>query len=87
MVKNDNLQNIWNNFLQLKEQSGIIKILLKSCRAKDITSWQNIVKYLPTSIYNFARRYLILTLSNGTNLKRWTIKENSSCALCTAKET
>ena len=42
---------------------------------------------LPNNIWNFARRYLIYSLSNTTNLQIWKLKENSNCFLCDHKET
>ena len=42
---------------------------------------------LPNNIWNFARRYLIYSLSNTTNPQIWKLKENSNCFLCDHKET
>ena len=41
----------------------------------------------PNNIVKFARRYLIYSLSNGTNLQKWKQKETSTCQLCQYKET
>ena len=53
---------------------------------KDIQSWQILVKRLPINIHNFCRRYLVMSLANNSNLKRWKISNSELCSLCTKKQ-
>ena len=39
------------------------------------------MRRLPGSIFNFSRRYLILTLASNFNLFRWKKRETNLCAL------
>ena len=48
--------------------------------------WQRVVKNLPINLHNFCRKYLVLSLVNCTNLKRWKISENNNCELCNCPE-
>mgnify|MGYP001793917946 CR=1 FL=1 len=50
-----------------------------------ITSWQDVIKRLPESIYSFCRRYLILALPTKANLKIWNCSETNICSLCENK--
>ena len=50
---------------------------------KDIQSWQILVKRL----HNFCRRYLVMSLANNSNLKKWKISNSELCSLCTKKQT
>ena len=81
------VDDIWETFLGLKEQSTVIKKIVESCYNKDIILWQSIMRRLPVSIFNFSRRYLILTLANNSNLFRWKICETNLCALCEQVQT
>ena len=53
---------------------------------KDIQSWQILVKRLPINIHNFCRSYLVMSLANNSNLKRWKISKSEMCSLCTKKQ-
>ena len=53
---------------------------------KYIQSWQILVKRLPMNIHNFCRRYLVMSLANNSNLKRWKISNSELCSLCTKKQ-
>ena len=66
----------------LKEQCVIIKYIVDVSLAKDISSWQMLVKRLPVNIHNFCRRYLVMSLANNSNLKRWKISSSGACLLC-----
>ena len=48
---------------------------------------QNITSKLPDNIIKFSRRYLIYSLSNGTNLQKWKQNDSPNCLLCNKKET
>ena len=48
---------------------------------------QNATCKLPDNIITFSRRYLIYSLSNGTNLQKWKQKDSPNCLLCNKKET
>ena len=39
------------------------------------------------NLHNFCRKYLVASLANRTNLKRWKISENNNCELCNCPET
>ena len=45
----------------------------------NLVQWQKMTSLLPNNIQNFARWYLIYSLSNGTNLQRWKLKKNFVC--------
>ena len=65
------METIWNEFLDLKEQCGIIKFLVNLIPTNQPVQWQKDTLSLPKNTVNFARRYLIYSLSNGTNLQKW----------------
>ena len=77
----------WNEFLDLKEQCGIIKFLVNLIPTNQLVQWQKVTSSLPNNIVNFVLRYLIYTLSNGANLQKWKQKETSNCQLCQYNET
>ena len=52
-----------------------------------LVNWQTITSKLPDNIVRFCRRYLIYSLSNGTNIQKWKQRETSNCSLCDKKET
>ena len=54
---------------------------------KDIQSWQIPAKRLPINKHNFCCRYLVISLANNSNLKRWKILNSELCSLCTQKQT
>ena len=60
---------IWNKFLDLKEQCGIIKFLVNLITPSKILE-QLVTPSLPNHIVNIPRHYIIFSLSNGTNLQR-----------------
>ena len=79
-------ESVWDNFMGLKEQC-ILKKIIEVSMVKDIQSWQILVKRLPINIHNFCRRYLVMSLANNSNLKRWKISNSELCSLCTKKQT
>ena len=68
-------------------QCILIKQIIEVSMVKDIQSWQILVKRLPINIHNFCRRYLVISLANNSNLKRWKISNSELCSLCTMKQT
>ena len=78
---------VWDNFLSLKEQCILIKKIIEVSMVKDIQSQQILVKRLPINIHNFCRRYLVMSLANNSNLKRWKISNSELCSLCEKKQT
>ena len=80
-------ESTWNGFLNLNKQAGIIRSLVKQFPANSLISLQNATCKLPDNIIKFSRRYLIYSLSNGTNLQKWKQKDSSNCLLCNKKET
>ena len=80
-------ENIWNNFMNLKEQNCIIKHVTNNCSSKIINTWQSMLNKLPGSIFAFARKALIFCLPNRSNLFRWKMVENNECGFCKRAET
>ena len=80
-------KSIWDSFMGLKEQCILIKQIIEVSMVKDIQSWQILVKQLPINIHNFRRRYLVMSLANNWNLKRWKISNSELCSSCTKKQT
>ena len=74
-------ETIWNEFLDLKGQCGIIKFLVSLIPTNQLVQWQKSTSSLPNNIVKFAWCYLIYSLSNGTNLQKWKQKETSNCLL------
>ena len=54
---------------------------------KEISRWQILVKNLPINLHNFCWKYLVSSLANRTNLKRWKILGKNNCELCNCSET
>ena len=63
--------SVWNQFMGLKEQSLLIKEILDICQPKTILQWQKVTQHLPSNIFSFCRRYLIVSLPTNSNLSRW----------------
>ena len=70
--------------MALKEQCILIKQIINISMVKNIQKWQILVKRLPINIHNFCCKYLVMSLVNNSNLKRWKI---SNSELCMYKET
>ena len=87
IINKNNNEKIWDDFIQLKEQSNIIQSITIRSSSKEISRWQRLVKNLPISSHNFCQKYLVSSLANRTNLKRWKISENSDCELRNCPET
>ena len=80
-------ESVWDHFMGLKEQYILIKQFIKVSMVKDIQSWQILVKPLPINIHNFCRRYLVMSVADNSNLKKWKISNSELCSLCTMKQT
>ena len=80
-------ESVWDNFMGLKEQCILIKQIIEVSMAKDIQSWQILVQRLPINTRNFCCRYLVMSLANNSNLKRWKISNSELCSFCTKKQT
>ena len=76
-----------NSFLNLNEQSGIIRSLVEQFPANSLIYWENVISKLPDNIIKFSRRFLIYNLSNGANLQKWKQKDLPNCLLCNKKKT
>ena len=61
----------WKGYLNLIEQSGIIRSLVEQFPANSPIDWQNVTSKLPDNIKKFSKCYLIYSLPNGTNLQKW----------------
>ena len=55
---------------------------MKVCPVKVINMWQALAKRLPSNIFNFCRKALILCLPDKSNLYRWKITGDNLCFLC-----
>ena len=71
----------WNRFMNLNEQQLLLCHILKVFPVKVINMWQALTKQLPSNIFNFWRKALILCLPNKTNLYHWKITEDNLCFL------
>ena len=87
VLKMNNLETVWNKFMDLSEQSKIISFVLNISSAKDIRVWKLIISNLPANIFRFCRRYLVLSLANASNLRRWKISPTGNCSLCNQLQT
>ena len=66
-----------SRFMNLNEQQLLICHILKVCPVKVINIWQGLAKRLPSNIFNFCRKALILCLPNKSNLYRWKSTEGN----------
>ena len=82
ILEKDNLAKIWSHFVEMKEECVIITSLTDSCYKMSIKLRHDIVGRVPSNIICFARRRLILSLGNNSNLKRWNIRDSAGCYLC-----
>ena len=85
-AKNDQ-EKSWNGFMELKEQSVIIKHILSQCPVKVINMWQSLLRNLPGNIFCFTRKALIFCLPNKSNLFRWRLTDVDTCPNCNKAET
>ena len=81
------LKNTWNKFMNLNEQSILISHIVKVCPTKIINMWQVLAKRLPSNIFSFCRKSLIMCLPNKSNLHRWRLADNNQCILCQNMQT
>ena len=72
----------WTDLWNLNEQQLLLCHILKVCPVKLSSMWQTLTKRLPSNIFNFCRKTLILCLPNRSNLYRWKITEYNQCFLC-----
>ena len=87
ILEKENLAQIWSNFVDLKEQCSIIIRITDSCYKKSFELWYGVVSRMPSNIICFARKALILSLGNNSNLKRWNIRDSAGCDLCQKLQT
>ena len=87
IVNKEITESVWDNFMGLKEKCILIEQIIEVFMVKDIQSWQILVKRLSINIHNLCRRYLVMSLTNNSNLKRWTISNSKLRSLCTKKQT
>ena len=87
IMQNQIENEINTNFLQLKEQSGMIIHLKEEITKKGVETWNMLIKYLPPNIFNFCRKSLIYSLTNNSNLFRWKRSNSDKCELCQKKQT
>ena len=87
IVEKENIAKIWSNFVEMKEQCVIITAIMDCCYKMLIKLWHDIVCRMPSNIICFARRSLILSLGNNSNLRRWNIRDSAGCDLCQKMQT
>ena len=87
IVEKENLAKIWSNFVEMKEQCVIITSITDCCYKMLIKLWHDIVCRMPSNIICFARRSLILSLGNNSNLRCWNIRDSAGCDLCQKMQT
>ena len=87
IVEKENFAKIWSNFVEMKEQCVIITSITDCCYKMLIKLWHDIVCRIPSNIICFARRSLILSLGNNSNLRRWNIRDSAGCDLCQKMQT
>ena len=80
-------EEVWNKFMNLKEQNIIIKHIISACQVMTINMWQALAKKLPSNIFNFSRRALTFCLPNNSNLYRWKCIDNDQCVWCKKSQT
>ena len=68
--------------MNLNEQQLLLCHILKVRPVKVINMWQALTKRLPSNIFNFRRKALILCLPNKSNFYCWKITEDNLCFLC-----
>ena len=71
----------------LNEQCKIISFIFDEAFVSDITNWKKVTNKLPVNIFRFCRRYLVLSLANNSNLRRWKISSNGLRPLCNKIQT
>ena len=78
-----------------KEKTGLgmqsiygVKEILDICQPKTILNWQKVAQHVPSKVFSFCRKYLMVSLPTIFNLFRWKKISNESCTLCeNAKQT
>ena len=65
------IEGIVKCFSNLKEQNVIINNLQKLCDATTIVRWQKLYERSPKNIFIFAKKSLVFSLPNNSNLKCW----------------
>ena len=68
--------------MALNEQCVLVSHLVSECSVKSITTWQTLQKRLPSNIFAFCGKALIICLLNKANLLRWKISSGSKCTFC-----
>ena len=71
----------------MKEQNVIINNLQKLCDVTTIISWQKLCERLPKNISIIAKKALVFSLPNNSNLKSWGKSPSDQCNLCQQKHT
>ena len=67
--------------MNLNEQQLLVCHVLKICLVKVTNMWQALAKRLPSNIFDFCRKALILYLLNKSNLYCWKITEDRQSML------
>ena len=80
-------ENIMRNMEDLKEQNTILRYIRQYCSATFISNWHKMSQDLSANTFKFARKALIFSLANKSNLKRWKKTTDDKCLLCQNKQT
>ena len=75
-------QQTATRLLGLQLHGVIPKCVSETIENKNIELWAKTIDYLPSHVFNFARKALLQVLPTAANLKRWNRVQDASCVLC-----
>ena len=77
------IQNeITTSMTKLKEQNTLLSSLQQNVTKTTIGNWNLLINCLPSNIFNFDRKALILSLNNNSNMGSLKIRNSGNCDLC-----
>ena len=86
-LRNDITNETSSQLSKLTEQNTIMQHIKSVSTKRIIECWNEQIKLLPENIYNFARKALVFSLPNNTNLVRWKKSVLEKCPLCPNRQT
>ena len=81
------IEDIVKDFSDLEKQNVIINNLQKLCDVTTIICSQKLCERLSKHIFIFAKKALVFSLPNNSNLKRWGKSSSDRCTLCQQNQT
>jgi len=81
-LKSEQQHTAVNHLFGLQLQGAVPKCVVETVERKNIEIWSATLDYLPTHLFNFARKALLQVLPTAANLKRWSRVQDASCPLC-----